>query len=63
MNKIIYGLLGLAFMGMTVFAFARETTGWKAPEETQKMKNPINATKVHSNRKRDLRGEVCPVPW
>ena len=62
-NKIFCWVMGLSLLTIAALVFAHEKTGWMAPEEAKKMKNPIKTDKsLNPKRKGDLRKEVCPLP-
>ena len=59
--RIFYWLLGLTLVGVTVFVFAHEKTGWIAPEEAKKMKNPIKATKASIQKGKEIYEKKCAL--
>ena len=60
-SRIFYWLLGLTLVGVTVFAFAHEMTGWIAPEEAKKMKNPIKATQASIQNGKEIYEKKCAL--
>jgi len=60
-SRIFYWLLGLTLVGVTVFAFAHEMTGWIAPEEAKKMKNPIKATQASIQKGKEIYEMKCAL--
>jgi mono/diheme cytochrome c family protein len=60
-SRIFYWLLGLTLVGVTVFAFAHEMTGWIAPEEAKKMKNPIKATQASIQKGKEIYEKKCAL--
>ncbi len=59
--RIFYLLLGLIFLGMTVLVSAHEKTGWMAPENATKMKNPIKATKASVEKGKEIYEKKCAL--
>ncbi len=59
--RIFYLLLGLIFWGMTVLVFAHEKTGWMAPEEARKMKNPVKSTQVSIQKGKEIYEKKCAL--
>ena len=57
--RIFYLSLGLIFLAMTVLVFAHEKTGWIAPEEAKKIKNPVKATKVSIQKGKEIYEQKC----
>ena len=45
-SRIFYWVIILSLTSIVAFIFAHEKTGWIAPVEARKMKNPIKATKA-----------------
>jgi len=60
-QRIFYWLLGLTLAGVTVFALAHEKTGWIAPEEAKKMKNPVKATKTSIQKGNEIYEKKCAL--
>jgi mono/diheme cytochrome c family protein len=58
---IFYLLLGLIFLTMTVLVFAHEKTGWMAPEEARKMKNPVKPTKASIQKGKEIYEKKCAL--
>jgi mono/diheme cytochrome c family protein len=59
--RIFCLLLGLIFLAMTVLVFAHEKTGWIAPEEAKKMKNPIKSTQVSIQKGKEIYEKKCAL--
>jgi mono/diheme cytochrome c family protein len=59
--RIFHLLLGLIFLTMTVLVFAHEKTGWMAPEEARKMKNPVKATKASIQKGKEIYEKKCAL--
>ncbi len=59
--KTFYLILGLSLVIMTVFAFSHEKTGWIAPAEAKKMKNPIKATKASIQKGKEIYENKCAL--
>ena len=51
----------LIFLTITVLAFAHEMTGWMAPEEAKKMRNPIKATKASIQKGKEIYEKKCTL--
>ena len=60
-HRIFYWILGLSLLIVAVFAFAHEKTGWVAPEEAKKMKNPIPITKVSIQTGKEIYEKKCAL--
>jgi cytochrome c5 len=54
----IPGLILAIVAGMV---FAHEKTGWMAPEESKKMKNPVKATKSSIQKGKDIYEKKCAL--
>ena len=59
--RILYWLLSLGLMASVSLAFAHEMTGWIAPEEAKKMKNPIQATKASIQKGKEIYEKKCAL--
>ena len=59
--RSFYCLLGLSLLTISVLAFAHEKTGWKAPEEAKKMKNPVKATKASIQKGKEFYEKKCAL--
>jgi len=51
----------LIFLTITVLVFANEKTGWIAPEDAMKMKNPIKATKASVQKGKEIYEKMCAL--
>jgi mono/diheme cytochrome c family protein len=60
-RSIFYSLLGLSLVTMSVFVFAHEKTGWMAPEEAKKMKNPVKPTKASIQKGKEIYEKKCAL--
>ena len=60
-HRIFYWILGLSLLIVAVFAFAHEKTGWIAPAEAKKMKNPIKATKASIQKGKEIYENKCAL--
>ncbi len=49
----------LTFLTITVLAFAHEMTGWIAPEDARKVKNPVKATKASIQKGKEIYEKKC----
>lgn len=59
--RIFYGLAGLSLFAMTFLVFAHEKTGWIAPAEAKRMKNPVKATKSSIQRGKEIYEKKCAL--
>jgi len=59
--RSFYCLLGLSLLTISVLVFAHEKTGWKAPEEAKKMKNPIKITKASIQKEKEFYEKKCAL--
>jgi len=60
-HGILYGLLGLSLIIAAGFVLAHEKTGWIAPEEAKKMKNPVKATKASIQKGKEIYEKTCAL--
>jgi mono/diheme cytochrome c family protein len=60
-NRILYWFLGLSLMAAVALAFAHEKTGWIAPAEAKKMKNPVKATKASIQKGKEIYENKCAL--
>jgi len=60
-HLIFYLLLGLIFLTITVLVFAHEKTGWIAPAEAKKMRNPVKATKASIQKGKEIYEKKCAL--
>ncbi len=51
----------LTFSTITVPALAHEMTGWMAPEEARKVKNPVEVTKASIQRGKEIYEKKCAL--
>jgi len=51
----------LGLMAVTAMVFAHEKTGWIAPEEAKKMKNPVKATNASIQKGKEIYGKKCAL--
>jgi mono/diheme cytochrome c family protein len=58
-NRIFYWSFGLALLMMTGWALAHEKTGWMAPVEANKMKNPVQPTKASIDKGKEVYEKKC----
>ncbi|MBS3917943.1 MAG: cytochrome c [Deltaproteobacteria bacterium] len=59
--QTIYLLAGFILLATTFWAFGHEKTGWMAPEEAKKMKNPINITKASIQKGKKIYEKKCAL--
>jgi mono/diheme cytochrome c family protein len=50
-----------SLIGMVALALAHETTGWKAPQEAKKIKNPMKATKESVQKGQEIYEKKCAL--
>jgi mono/diheme cytochrome c family protein len=60
-SRIFYWLLGLSLLTMMTLVFAHEMTGWIAPQEAKKVKNPIKATKASIQKGKEIYEKKCAL--
>ena len=53
--------LVLSLMALVTLAFAHEKTGWIAPEEAKKMKNPVKATRASIQKGKEIYEKKCTL--
>ena len=61
MYRLLRYLLVPGFIAVAALAFAHETTGWKAPEEAKKLKNPIKATSASVQKGKEIYEKKCAL--
>ena len=59
--RILYWLLSLSLTAMVALVFAHEKTGWIAPAEAKKMKNPVKATKASIQKGKEIYEKKCSL--
>lgn len=59
--RILYWLLSLSLTAMVALVFAHEKTGWIAPEEAKKMKNPIQMTRTSIQKGKEVYERKCAL--
>ena len=60
-QRIFYWLMGVSLVIMVSFVFAHEKTGWIAPEDARKMKNPIKPTQVSIQKGKEIYEKKCAL--
>ena len=60
-RRVSYCLLGLSLVVIAVLVFAHEKTGWIAPQEAKKMKNPVKATKASIQKGKEIYEKKCAL--
>ena len=53
--------LVLSLMALVTLAFAHEKTGWIAPQEAKKMKNPVKATRASIQKGKEIYEKKCTL--
>jgi mono/diheme cytochrome c family protein len=59
--QIFYWLLGLILLTIMTLVFAHDTTGWIAPEEARRVKNPIKATRASIQKGKEIYEKKCAL--
>jgi mono/diheme cytochrome c family protein len=59
--RLLCLVLGLGLITTTVLVFAHEKTGWVAPEEAKKIKNPIKITKELIRKGKEIYEKKCAL--
>lgn len=59
--KTHHWIPGLILAIVAVVVFAHEKTGWIAPAEAKKMKNPVKATKVSIQKGKEIYENKCAL--
>jgi len=60
-HRVLYWVIGLSLLFVSVFTLAHEMTGWIAPEEARKVKNPIKATKASIQKGEEIYEKKCAL--
>ena len=60
-RRVSYWLLGLSLVVIAVLVFAHEKTGWMAPQEAKKMKNPVRPTKASIQKGKEIYENKCAL--
>jgi mono/diheme cytochrome c family protein len=60
-HQVLYWVIGLSLLFVSGFIFAHEKTGWMAPAEAKKMKNPIKSTKASINKGKEIYEKKCAL--
>jgi mono/diheme cytochrome c family protein len=60
-HRILFWLLGLSLIIAAGFVLAHEKTGWIAPGEAKKMKNPVKATKASIQKGKEIYEKMCAL--
>jgi mono/diheme cytochrome c family protein len=62
MRHLFFGwTLVLSLTVLVILVFAHEKTGWRAPEEARKVKNPIKATKASIQKGKEIYEKKCAL--
>ena len=59
--RILYWLLSLSLTAVVGLVFAHEKTGWIAPHEAKKAKNPVKATKTSIQKGKEIYEKKCSL--
>ena len=60
-SRIVYSTLVLSLISSVMIAVAHEKTGWIAPEEAKKMKNPIKSTQASIQKGKEIYEKKCAL--
>ena len=60
-HRFFCSALILIVLTITVLAFAHEMTGWIAPEEVKRMRNPVQATKASIQKGKEIYEKKCAL--
>ena len=60
-HRILPWILGTGILITSFLGFAHEMTGWMAPEEAKKMKNPIKPTKASIEKGKEIYEKKCTL--
>jgi mono/diheme cytochrome c family protein len=60
-SRSFYWVIVLGLVAIVTPVFAHEKTGWIAPGEAKKMKNPINPTKASIERGKEIYEKKCAL--
>jgi len=58
-HRMLSRIFGAGILAMSFFDVAHEKTGWRAPEEAMKMKNPIKPTKESIEKGKGIYEQRC----
>lgn len=60
-SRIVYSTLVLSLISSVIIAVAHEKTGWIAPEEAKKIKNPIKSTQASIQKGKEIYEKKCAL--
>jgi len=60
-HRIFCLALGLIILRMVGWVVAHEMTGWVAPEEAKRMKNPVKTTKASIQKGKEIYEKKCSL--
>ncbi len=60
-SRIVYSTLVLSLISSVMIAVAHEKTGWIAPDEAKKMKNPIKSTQASIQKGKEIYEKKCAL--
>jgi mono/diheme cytochrome c family protein len=60
-HRVFCWVLVWSLIAIGALAFAHEMTGWMAPDEAKKMKNPIRATKESIQKGKEIYEKKCAL--
>jgi mono/diheme cytochrome c family protein len=60
-SRIVYSTLVLSLISSVMIAVAHEKTGWIAPEEAKKIKNPIKSAQASIQKGKEIYEKKCAL--
>jgi mono/diheme cytochrome c family protein len=60
-SRIFYWVIILSLTTIVALVFAHEKTGWIAPAEAKKMKNPVKATRASIQKGKEIYEKKCSL--
>lgn len=60
-SRIVYSTLVLSLISSVMIAVAHEKTGWIAPEEAKKIKNPIKSIQASIQKGKEIYEKKCAL--
>lgn len=60
-SRIVYSTLVLSLISSVMIAVAHEETGWIAPEEAKKIKNPIKSIQASIQKGKEIYEKKCAL--
>ncbi len=57
--RVFFSVLVLILVSWVILAMAHEKSGWKAPEQANEMKNPVEPTKTSIEKGKNIYERMC----